>query len=172
TQAAEALTGAYHAILDGEIVALDSKGVPSFQRLQPRMHVSDESTVRKLRKSTPVIYQVFDLLYADGEDLTRKPLRERLRRLDEALTPMGDPPQRGLRRNGRRALRGREGAGARGDHRQAPRLHLSARRALARVGEGEGVPHDGLRRRRMDRGTGWPCEHPWRATSRRIPRRK
>ena len=89
TQAAEALTGAYHAILDGEIVALDEKGVPSFQRLQPRMHVSDESTVRKLRKSTPVIYQVFDILYADGEDLTRKPLRERLRRLDEALTPMG-----------------------------------------------------------------------------------
>ncbi len=89
TQAAEALTGAYHAILDGEIVALDPRGVPSFQRLQPRMHVSDESTVRKLRKSTPVIYQVFDILYADGEDLTRKPLRERLRRLDEALTPMG-----------------------------------------------------------------------------------
>jgi len=89
TQAAEALTGAYHAILDGEIVALDEKGVPSFQRLQPRMHVSDESTVRKLRKSTPVIYQVFDILYADGEDLTRKPLRDRLKRLDEALTPMG-----------------------------------------------------------------------------------
>jgi bifunctional non-homologous end joining protein LigD len=89
TQAAEALTGAYQAILDGEIVALDEKGVPSFQRLQPRMHVSDESTVRKLRKSTPVIYQVFDILYADGEDLTRKSLRERLRRLDEALTPMG-----------------------------------------------------------------------------------
>jgi bifunctional non-homologous end joining protein LigD len=89
TQAAEALTGAYHAILDGEIVALDEKGVPSFQRLQPRMHVTDEGTVRKLRRSTPVIYQVFDILYADGEDLTRKPLRDRLRRLDEALTPMG-----------------------------------------------------------------------------------
>jgi len=89
TQVAEALTGAYQAIVDGEIVALDEKGVPSFQRLQPRMHVSDDSTVRKLRRSTPVIYQVFDLLYADGEDLTRKPLRDRLRRLDEALTPMG-----------------------------------------------------------------------------------
>jgi bifunctional non-homologous end joining protein LigD len=89
TQIAEALTGAYQAIVDGEIVALDEKGVPSFQRLQPRMHVSDDATVRKLRRSTPVIYQVFDLLYADGEDLTRKPLRERLRRLDEAITPMG-----------------------------------------------------------------------------------
>src|SRR5256885_16684241 len=53
------------------------------------MHVTDDSTVRKLRRSTPVIYQVFDLLYADGEDFTRKPLRERLRRLDQALTPMG-----------------------------------------------------------------------------------
>ncbi len=89
TQVAEAMTGAYQAIVDGEIVALDDKGVPSFQRLQPRMHVTDDSTVRKLRRSTPVIYQVFDLLYADGEDFTRKPLRERLRRLDEALTPMG-----------------------------------------------------------------------------------
>jgi bifunctional non-homologous end joining protein LigD len=82
-------TQAAEAILDGEVVALDEKGVPSFQRLQPRMHVTDESTVRKLRRSTPVIYQVFDILYADGEDLTRKPLRERLRRLDESLTPMG-----------------------------------------------------------------------------------
>src|SRR5438445_10331718 len=81
------MTGAYQAIVDGEIVALEEKGVPSFQRLQPRMHVTDDSTVRKLRRSTPVIYQVFDLLYAYGEDFTRKPLRERLRRVDESLTP-------------------------------------------------------------------------------------
>ena len=89
TQIAEAMTGAYQSIVDGEIVALDEKGVPSFQRLQPRMHVADEGTVRKLRRSTPVVYQVFDLLYADGVDLTRRPLRERQRVLDEALTPMG-----------------------------------------------------------------------------------
>jgi bifunctional non-homologous end joining protein LigD len=89
TGIAEAMTGAYQAIVDGEVVALNEKGVPSFQRLQARMHVSDDATVRKLRRSTPVIYQAFDLLWADGEDLTRKPLRERLRRLDEALTPMG-----------------------------------------------------------------------------------
>jgi bifunctional non-homologous end joining protein LigD len=88
-QIAEALTGGYQAIVDGEVVALNEKGVPSFQRLQPRMHVTDDATVRKLRRSTPVVYEVFDLLYLDGEDLTRRPLRERLRRLDEALTPMG-----------------------------------------------------------------------------------
>src|SRR2546426_9047223 len=89
TQVAEALTGAYQAVVDGEVVALNEKGVPSFQRLQPRMHVTDEATVRKLRRSTPVIYQAFDILYADGEDLRRLPLRERLRRLAEVLTPMG-----------------------------------------------------------------------------------
>src|SRR5688500_6926590 len=86
---AEANTGSYQAIFDGEIVALDERGAPSFQRLQPRMHVRDESAVRKLRRTTPVIYEVFDLLWLDGEDLGRKPLRERQRRLDDVLTPMG-----------------------------------------------------------------------------------
>src|SRR5438132_11456905 len=89
TQVAEAMTGAYQAIVDGEIVALDEKGVPSFQRLQPRMHVTDDPAIRKLRRSTPVVYEAFDILYLDGEDLTRRPLRERLAKLDAALTPMG-----------------------------------------------------------------------------------
>ena len=87
--AAEALTGAYQAILDGEIVAFDEKGRPSFQRLQPRMHQREESAVSKLRKSVPVVYEVFDVLYLDGEDLTKQPLRERRRRLEAALRPMG-----------------------------------------------------------------------------------
>ena len=88
-QIAEANTGGYQAIFDGEVVALDERGAPSFQRLQPRMHVRDESAVRKLRRTTPVIYEVFDLLWLDGEDLGKKPLRERQRLLDEVLTPMG-----------------------------------------------------------------------------------
>ena len=86
---AEANTGGYQAIFDGEVVALDERGAPSFQRLQPRMHVRDESAVRKLRRTTPVVYEVFDLLWLDGEDLGKKPLRERQRLLDEVLTPMG-----------------------------------------------------------------------------------
>jgi bifunctional non-homologous end joining protein LigD len=86
---AEALTGAYQAIVDGEIVAPDEKGVPSFQRLQARMHVQDEGKIRKLRRTTPVLYEVFDLLWADGQDLTKLPLRERQKRLTLAVTPMG-----------------------------------------------------------------------------------
>jgi len=85
----EALTGAYQAILDGEVVALDERGAPSFQRLQPRMHVRDESAVRKLRRTTPVVYQVFDVLWVDGHDVRKRPLRERQKLLDEILTPMG-----------------------------------------------------------------------------------
>ncbi|MDO8506642.1 MAG: DNA ligase D [Candidatus Limnocylindria bacterium] len=88
-QVAEALTGAYQAILDGEVVALDERGAPSFQRLQPRMHVRDEATVRKLRRTTPVVYEVFDVLWVDGKDVTKRPLRERQKLLDEILTPMG-----------------------------------------------------------------------------------
>jgi len=87
--AAEALTGGYQAILDGEVVAFDEKGVPSFQRLQPRMHLRDESAVSRLRRSVPIVYEVFDILYLDGEDLTRQPLRERRRRLEDALEPLG-----------------------------------------------------------------------------------
>ena len=86
---AEALTGAYQAIVDGEVIALDEKGVPSFQKLQARMHVQDEGRIRKLRRSTPVVYEVFDVLWMDGEDLTRVPLQERQRRLGLAVTPMG-----------------------------------------------------------------------------------
>jgi bifunctional non-homologous end joining protein LigD len=86
---AEALTGAYQAIVDGEIVALDERGAPSFQRLQPRMHVRDEATVRKLRRTTPIEYRVFDILWRDGEWVTKRPLRERQKILDESLTPMG-----------------------------------------------------------------------------------
>jgi bifunctional non-homologous end joining protein LigD len=86
---AEALTGAYQAIVDGEIVALNEKGVPSFQALQSRMHVQDEAKIRKLRRTTPVWFHAFDVLWADGQDLTRIPLRERQKRLAAAVTPMG-----------------------------------------------------------------------------------
>jgi bifunctional non-homologous end joining protein LigD len=75
--------GMREAILDGEIVAFDEQGRPSFERLQKRMHVTSPSAVRRLAASTPVIYAAFDLLYLDGHSLMELPYRRRRERLEE-----------------------------------------------------------------------------------------
>lgn len=55
------------AVLDGEIVVLNEKGFPSFQKLQ---HYEDNTQF-------PLCYYVFDLLSLDGKDTTQLPLVER-----------------------------------------------------------------------------------------------
>jgi bifunctional non-homologous end joining protein LigD len=67
----------HSAILDGEIVAFDEAGRPSFGRLQSRMHVRGESAVRRLAKEVPVAYLVFDLLWLDGHPLFELTYAER-----------------------------------------------------------------------------------------------
>jgi bifunctional non-homologous end joining protein LigD len=74
----------HRAILDGEIVAFDESGRPSFQALQSRMHVRGEAAVRRLSQSVPVTYLIFDLLWLDGHSLTALPYSDR-RELLEAL---------------------------------------------------------------------------------------
>jgi bifunctional non-homologous end joining protein LigD len=58
------------AVLDGEIVALDAKGRPDFGLLQNRMGLTKPREVEAARRSTPVRYLVFDVLEADGHELT------------------------------------------------------------------------------------------------------
>jgi len=65
------------AVVDGEIVALDAAGRPSFARLQARMHLTGARQIDAERRRTPVRYHVFDILALDGEDLAPRPLRER-----------------------------------------------------------------------------------------------
>jgi bifunctional non-homologous end joining protein LigD len=67
----------HSAILDGEIVAFDEHGRPSFGRLQQRMHVRGESAVKRLSKEVPVAYIVFDLLWLDGHALFDLPYSDR-----------------------------------------------------------------------------------------------
>jgi len=74
---------AVNALLDGEIVAGDSEGRPSFERLQQRMNLMSPSEIERAAKSIPVELFVFDLLWLDGEDLTGRPLSERRERLLE-----------------------------------------------------------------------------------------
>lgn len=54
-------------VLDGEIVALNERGAPSFQHLQDRGR----------DPGLELIYYVFDLLYLDGYDLQAVPLEQR-----------------------------------------------------------------------------------------------
>ena len=75
--------GAHEAILDGEVVALDEHGHPSFQRLQRRMHLTSEGQVRRLSQSEPVVYMIFDLLWLDGHSLVAEPYTARRERLAE-----------------------------------------------------------------------------------------
>jgi bifunctional non-homologous end joining protein LigD len=81
--------GAHDAVLDGEIVAFDENGKPSFERMQQRIHNTDENVIRRRMQTHPVVYVVFDLLYLDGEDLTCEPYTRR-RELLEGLELAGD----------------------------------------------------------------------------------
>jgi bifunctional non-homologous end joining protein LigD len=73
--------GSRSAVLDGEIVAFDRAGRPSFSALQQRMQLSSRAQARRQMKSTPVTYMIFDLLWLDGHSLMGLPYAERRERL-------------------------------------------------------------------------------------------
>ena len=71
-------------IIDGEIVALDHNGAPDFAGLQAALSEG---------KTDELIFFVFDLMFAGGEDLRALPLSERKSRLQSLLSKsriMGD----------------------------------------------------------------------------------
>jgi bifunctional non-homologous end joining protein LigD len=80
---------ARNAVVDGEIVALDREGRPSFERMQDRFHRTPEELARN-KGRVPVQFLAFDLLWLDGRPLLELPLRERRARLEEVLVETGD----------------------------------------------------------------------------------
>lgn len=64
-------------VLDGEIVALDHSGRPSFEQLQARMHVVDTRRAEQLAETTPVTFMAFDLLRLEGRSSLPLPYTER-----------------------------------------------------------------------------------------------
>jgi bifunctional non-homologous end joining protein LigD len=58
--------GNRQAILDGEVVAFGADGLPSFARLQKRMHVGRAGDAQRLSGTDPVRYLIFDVLHLDG----------------------------------------------------------------------------------------------------------
>ena len=79
---ADAAAGLPDCILDGEAVALDHEGQPSFSALQAAL--AEE-------KTGDLIYFAFDLLFGGGADLRDLPLRERKEALKLVL--QGDDPR-------------------------------------------------------------------------------
>src|SRR3954447_6805222 len=73
--------GGREAVLDGEVVAFDEHGRPSFERLQGRMHLTTGVEARS--RLVPVVYVAFDLLWLDGGALMHRPYTDRRARLEE-----------------------------------------------------------------------------------------
>jgi bifunctional non-homologous end joining protein LigD len=72
-----------NAVLDGEIVAFDEAGRPSFQRLQHRMHLASDAAAEQAARHNPIVYAVFDVLHLDGRSLLRSTYEDRRGGLDE-----------------------------------------------------------------------------------------
>ncbi|MBA2458338.1 MAG: DNA ligase, partial [Gemmatimonadales bacterium] len=76
-------------VLDGEVVALDEAGLPSFQRLQGRARLRRPIDIRHATVESPVTYYAFDLLGFDDFDLRPLPLSARKALLQRVLPPIG-----------------------------------------------------------------------------------
>jgi bifunctional non-homologous end joining protein LigD len=70
-------------LVDGEVIALNDRGLPDFRVLQHRMHVRKAADAARLADQIPATLMVFDLLRLDGEDLTASPLSQRRELLED-----------------------------------------------------------------------------------------
>lgn len=70
-------------ILDGEVVAFDSRGVSDFQKLQPRMQASNRKEAKQ--SGIKIYYYLFDCMYIDGHDITGCSIRSRKKLLRKAV---------------------------------------------------------------------------------------
>jgi bifunctional non-homologous end joining protein LigD len=78
-----------HFVIDGEIVALDEGGKPSFQKLQARMHLTRGRDIERAVVTVPVEGVFFDCLALTGRDLRSVPLVQRKELLKSLLPPLG-----------------------------------------------------------------------------------
>ena len=80
--------GRHKAVLDGEIIAVDDVGLPSFPELQRRMHIEGDALIARMVEQVPITYMIFDVLYADGRSTIELPYTNRQEFLQE-LTLQG-----------------------------------------------------------------------------------
>ena len=68
---------AEHIITDGEIVALDSDGLPNFGKTVGRMHLKGKAAIETAAKRTTTAVYLFDCLSLDGNDIRQEPIEKR-----------------------------------------------------------------------------------------------
>lgn len=76
------------AVFDGEIVAIDAAGRPSFELLQQRMNLTDPTQVAQAERAIPTVLYVFDILHLDGYALTKASLKSRREVLSRVVLPL------------------------------------------------------------------------------------
>ncbi|MGH8632398.1 MAG: non-homologous end-joining DNA ligase, partial [Burkholderiales bacterium] len=74
-------------ILDGEIVAFDAAGKPSFNALQNRVQLKTQREIEAADSNVPVVFYCFDLLHFAGINLRRARYADRRRYLAQCLLP-------------------------------------------------------------------------------------
>ena len=72
-------------VLDGEVVALDASGRPSFNVLQNRAQLKSAPEIAAARRAAPVVLVCFDLLHVAGLNLRGAPYADRRRYLSQCL---------------------------------------------------------------------------------------
>ncbi|MDO9385072.1 MAG: DNA ligase D [Thiobacillus sp.] len=85
--AAELARQSADMILDGEVLALDAAGRPSFNALQNRARLKTPREIAAAERDTPAILYCFDLLHFAGIDLRPAPYSDRRRYLAQCLLP-------------------------------------------------------------------------------------
>jgi bifunctional non-homologous end joining protein LigD len=75
------------AIIDGEVVALDEQGRPSFSLMQQRTGMTHPGTRTARDRGVPIIYYAFDLLYLNGHNLMAVELERRKELLQQMIAP-------------------------------------------------------------------------------------
>jgi bifunctional non-homologous end joining protein LigD len=78
---------AQKAVVDGEVVAVDTQGRPSFSLMQQRTGIHHGRFRAPGTSDVPVLYYAFDLIHLDGYDLHKVDLEERKRLLASIVLP-------------------------------------------------------------------------------------
>jgi len=76
-------------IIDGEVVCLDAKGIPSFSRLQQRGRLSSPMEIRRAVVEFPATFYAFDLLAFEDFDVRPVPLLRRKELLKDVVPALG-----------------------------------------------------------------------------------